>query len=99
MGIPKRMAVAVSGLVFAGGAALAVGTAAPASAQIAAAAPQQLVADGGSRWWRSGHHSSRNHQRIIIINRNSNFSKSDTDRAQPDQQRQEFKNQRPRLVR
>jgi len=42
-----------------------------------------------------GHHWSRNNnQRIIVITRNFNFSKSDTDRAQPDKQRQQFKSQR-----
>jgi hypothetical protein len=43
MGIPKSVAVAVSGLVFAGGAALA---AAPASAQAMVAAPQHVISGG-----------------------------------------------------
>jgi hypothetical protein len=87
MGIPKHVAVAVSGLVFAGGAALAVGAAAPASAQAVVAAPRHMVSDGccgrHSSRWRS-HHSNRflNHQRIIVINRNNNFSKSEADQRQ-----------------
>ncbi|MCW2901879.1 MAG: hypothetical protein JWO67_4144 [Streptosporangiaceae bacterium] len=80
MGIPKCMAVAVSGLVFAGGAALAVGTAAPASAHASAAAPQQLVSDGccggrsHSRWHRHQRNHVHEHSRVIVLNRNHNFS-------------------------
>lgn len=40
MGIPTHMAVAMSGLVFAGGAALMIGGATSASAEAMAAAPQ-----------------------------------------------------------
>jgi hypothetical protein len=89
------MAVAVSGLVFAGGAALAVCAATPASAQAVTAAPQQLVSDGccggrhNSRW--NSHHRNhfRHNQRIIVINRNNNFSKSETGQFQRQKQRQE----------
>ncbi|GAA2072265.1 hypothetical protein [Actinomadura alba] len=82
MVISKYMAVAVSGLVFAGGAALAVGAAAPASAHTVVAAPGQLVSDGCcGRSHRRSHHFNRHHfrhnQRIIVINRNNNFGRSD----------------------
>jgi len=93
MGVPKRMAVAVSGLVFAGGAALAVGAAAPASAQAMVAAPQQLVTDGcgcgrsHNRWRASHRNHFRHNQRVIVINRNNNFSKSDAGQFQRNQQR------------
>jgi hypothetical protein len=100
MGITKRMAVAVSGLVFAGGAASAVGAAAPASAQTPVTAPQQMVSSGccgggHSRFHRSHRTSWRHNQRIIVINRNNNFSKSGTGQAQHEQQRQEFEEQNP----
>jgi hypothetical protein len=89
------MAVAVSGLVFAGGAALAVGAAAPASAQAVVAAPQQLVADGccgrhSSRWHQFNRNHFRHHQRVIVINRNNNFSRSNSDQLQRQRQRQLF---------
>ncbi|MCW2901880.1 MAG: hypothetical protein JWO67_4145 [Streptosporangiaceae bacterium] len=87
MGIPKSMAIAVSGLVFAGGAALTVGAATPANAQVRVAAPQSGCGCGhggggchsrNHHHFRSFHHNShRNHQRVIVINRNHNFSKSD----------------------
>jgi hypothetical protein len=98
MEMSKSMAVAVSGLVFAGGAALTVGAAGPASAQaVTAAAPQQLVADGccgrGHHRWH-GHHRNhwRQHQRIIVINRNNNFSKSDNDRFHRGKGKEEDRN-------
>jgi hypothetical protein len=43
MGIPTHMAVAMSGLVFAGGAALMIGGAASANAEAVAAAPQHVT--------------------------------------------------------
>ena len=89
MGVPKRMAVVVSGLVFAGGAALAIGAASPANAQVPVAAPQVSTGCGGChsshrfRDWRSNHF--RHHQRVIVINRNNNFGRS----GQAQRQRQE----------
>jgi hypothetical protein len=46
MGIPKRMAVAVSGLVFTGGAALVVALAPAAGAETAVTAPGQAISGG-----------------------------------------------------
>ncbi|HEV7935208.1 MAG TPA: hypothetical protein VGP70_23215 [Actinomadura sp.] len=46
MGIPTRVAVAMSGLVFAGGAALVVGGATSASAEALAATPEQGTQQG-----------------------------------------------------
>ncbi|HEV7935204.1 MAG TPA: hypothetical protein VGP70_23195 [Actinomadura sp.] len=95
MGIPKSMALAVSGLLFAGGAAMAVGAAAPANAQTVLA-PQQLVADGccggrNSTRWRQYHHNSwRDHQRVIVINRNHNFSRSANEQFQRQRGQQEL---------
>jgi hypothetical protein len=95
MGISKSMAVAVSGLVFAGSAALALGAATPANAQTVTAAPQQLVSDGccGGRRHSRFHHHNRHHfrhnQRVIVINRNNNFSRSENGQFQRnDRQRQ-----------
>ncbi|MCW2901881.1 MAG: hypothetical protein JWO67_4146 [Streptosporangiaceae bacterium] len=100
MGITKRMAVAVSGLVFAGAAALAVGAAAPASSEVRIMAPGQLVADGccGGRHHNRWHSHHRNHfrtnQRVIVVNRNHNFSRSESENAQ--QQRGIQRHNQPR---
>ncbi|HEV7935205.1 MAG TPA: hypothetical protein VGP70_23200 [Actinomadura sp.] len=93
MGIPKRVAVAMSGLVFAGSAALAVGAAAPASGQVTVMAPGQLVSRGcgcgggcggrqHSRWNSHQRNNFRHHQRVIVINRNNNFSRSANEQFQ-----------------
>jgi hypothetical protein len=101
MGIPKSMAVAVSGLVFAGGAALAVAAAAPASAHAVTAAPQQVVSDGccggrtTSRWHRHQRNHVRDNSRAIVVNRNHNLSRSLDNQFQRNQQRQELENRRP----
>ncbi|GAA4607530.1 hypothetical protein GCM10023195_28680 [Actinoallomurus liliacearum] len=47
MRIPKRMALGISGLAFAGATALTLGAAAPAGAQTVSGAPQSLVTCGG----------------------------------------------------
>ena len=47
MGIPKRMAVAMSGFMFAGAAALTVGAVAPASAEAITAAPHLVMGGAG----------------------------------------------------
>jgi hypothetical protein len=93
MGVPKRMAVVVSGLVFAGGAALAVGAASPASAQALTAAPQVSMGCGGGCGGRNHHHfrqwhsnNFRHHQRVIVINRNHNFGRSESGQAQREHQ-------------
>jgi hypothetical protein len=91
MRIPKRVAVAVSGLVFAGSAALAVGAAAPASSEVRVVAPGQMVSSGcggcgggrnSNRWHSRQHNHFRHHQRIIVINRNNNFGRSETGQMQ-----------------
>ncbi|HEV7935206.1 MAG TPA: hypothetical protein VGP70_23205 [Actinomadura sp.] len=46
MGIPKRMAVAVSGLAFTGGAALVLALAPAAGAEAAVTAPDQAISGG-----------------------------------------------------
>jgi hypothetical protein len=85
MGIPTRMAVAMSGLVFAGGAALVVGGATSASAQALTATPEQGTQQGvlaGSSCGCGGgcagyRHGGRHSSRVIVINRNNNISRSD----------------------
>lgn len=47
MGIPMRMTVAVSGLIFTGAVALAVGSATQAGAEVLAATPHQVISGGG----------------------------------------------------
>lgn len=54
MRIPKRMALGISGLAFAGATALTLGAAAPAGAQTVSSAPAQvqfLPACGGGWGW------------------------------------------------
>jgi hypothetical protein len=75
MGIRKRAAVAVSGLVFGGAVALTVAAATPASA--------------------GDHH--RSHQRISVFNKNFNFSRSDSEQAQREHQRQNHFNHENRF--
>jgi hypothetical protein len=128
MGIPKHMAVAVSGLIFAGGAVLA---AAPAYAQVMAGTPQHSTSGGNvlggggggggggpvvhrrvvvhrpivrerrvrpfcvscrshENFREFGEFSHREHRRAIIVNRNRNFSESDTDQFQRQRDHQEF---------
>jgi hypothetical protein len=57
MGIPKRVAVGISGLAFAGATALTLGAATPASAQTVTTAPSHGVAGYGQstykHHWRS----------------------------------------------
>lgn len=52
MRIPKRMALGISGLAFAGATALTLGAAAPAGAQTMSVAPQQaqLLPSCGGGW-------------------------------------------------
>jgi hypothetical protein len=47
MGIPKHMAVAMSGLVFAGAAALTAGAVTPANAEAISIAPHTVFGGGG----------------------------------------------------
>lgn len=47
---PKRMALAISGLAFAGATALSMGAASPASAQTVSHAPQHIFSCGGWGW-------------------------------------------------
>jgi hypothetical protein len=99
MGITKRMAVAVSGLVFTGAAALAVGAADSASAQGPVVAPQGGCRGGFSRGCSGSNrhhfrhfqnHHFRTHERVIVINRNNNFGQSDSGQHQRQQERQQF---------
>ncbi|MCO6008945.1 hypothetical protein NE236_28620 [Actinoallomurus purpureus] len=60
MRIPKRMALAVSGLAFAGATALTLGAAAPAGAQTVSSTPQHAISGhfwggcGGGWGWGGG---------------------------------------------
>lgn len=54
MGIPKRMAIAMSGLVFAGGAALVIGGTTSASAEAMVATPHQVTLAKSSCGHRRG---------------------------------------------
>jgi hypothetical protein len=109
MGITKRMAVAVSGLMFAGGAALAVSAAGSASAETPVAAPQ--YGHGGCRSCgrgrgccsRNNHHFRhsershwRNHDRAIVLNRNQNWGRSLIGQHQRQQQKEEQEFEQPR---
>jgi hypothetical protein len=60
MGIPTHMAVAMSGLVFAGGAALMIGGATSASAEAMAATPQHVTLAKSSCGHRRGCGCQRN---------------------------------------
>jgi hypothetical protein len=100
------MAVAVSGLVFAGAAALAVGAASPAGAQAVTAAPQWGGGGcgGGCRTrnhhrfsnWHTNHF--RHHQRVIVINRNNNFGRSESGQNQRNLHNQQME-ERPMMMR
>jgi hypothetical protein len=83
MEMPTRLAVAMSGLVFVGGAVLAVTS---AGAEAMAIAPQQLPAGHG------GHHSARQSQRgdqrTVIINRIVNIARINNDQGQGQGQRE-----------
>jgi hypothetical protein len=50
MRIPKRMALAISGLAFAGATALTLGAAAPAGAQTVSSTPQHMSSCWGGGW-------------------------------------------------
>lgn len=52
MTIPKRMALTISGLAFAGATALTLGAAAPAGAQTVTSTPQQTIS--GHFWGGCG---------------------------------------------
>jgi len=101
MGITKRMAVAVSGLVFTGAAALAVGAADSASAQAPVIAPQGGCRGGfgGCRGSNRHHfrnlqsHHFRTNERVIVINRNNNFGRSDSGQHMRQQDHQQFPQQ------
>jgi hypothetical protein len=112
MGIPKSMAVAVSGLALLGGAGLSVGAANSASAQTSVIAPQwgNRGCHGGGchrgccsrnhhRFRNSESNHWRNHERVIVINRNNNFSRSENEQFQRNnqRQRQRFQEQRPQM--
>lgn len=85
MRIQKRTAVAVSGLVFGGAAALTVGAAVPAGAATVAAAPPAAVSMSCGRHHRCGGRSFRsNSQRITIVNHNTNISHSSSNQSQGD---------------
>ncbi|GAB3966030.1 hypothetical protein GCM10029978_030240 [Actinoallomurus acanthiterrae] len=51
MMIPKRMALAISGLAFAGATALTMGAAAPAGAQTVSGAPHAVTHLATCGWW------------------------------------------------
>jgi hypothetical protein len=92
--IHKRTAVAMSGLVFGGGAALMVGSAASASAGTVTAVPHVAVSGVGygcrrRSCGRGSHHSSS--QRVTVVNHNTNISHSSSNQFQGDDR---FRNRR-----
>jgi hypothetical protein len=96
MGIPSRLAAGVSGVVLLGGAGLAVGAAAPASAAALVAVPPHVTSAhgcGGSRC-SSNRHSHRNahrqhsRQRVIVVNRIHNTARAFSDQLQGQRERQ-----------
>jgi hypothetical protein len=85
--IHKRTAAVVSGLVFGGAAVLTVGSAASASAGTVTAAPHVAVSKAGCRRHRScgSRHSSS--QRVVVVNHNTNISRSSSNQFQGGRER------------
>lgn len=83
MRIHKRTAVAVSGLVFGGAAALMVGSAGSAEAATVTASPHVAVSKAACRSHRrcrGSRHSSS--QKVVVVNHNTNISRSSSNQFQ-----------------
>lgn len=97
MNLRKITAIVIPGSTLAGGLALTMGAATPASATVVMAAPQRLFPQdgccsrGGSRLSHRNFNVNRHNQRIVINSRTivTNVSKSDSDAKQ----RQQVENQ------
>jgi esterase/lipase len=90
MGFPKSMSIAMSGLVFGGGVALAVGAATPVGAAVVVAAAQNTMSRDGCCGHRNSRLNGRNfnvshlQERLVLNNRIkiANTNKSDSDAQQ-----------------
>jgi hypothetical protein len=85
MGIPKHMAVAMSGLVFAGAAALTAGAVTPASAEVTSATPQLVFGGEVARGGGPAPRPARAVRRVVMrapvhvpgFHRSAEFQKAD----------------------